>query len=371
MTYEPTGAIVAAPTCSLPEHIGGSRNWDYRYTWLRDGAFTLYAFIRIGFTEEAAAFMKWLIARTHEQAPGEPMQPLYGIDGRHSLDEFELEHFEGYRQSQPVRVGNAADGQFQLDIYGALLDAVYLYNKYGEFISYDLWVEIRKLVNWVCDNWRRKDLGIWEIRAEPQDFVYSKLMCWVAVDRGLRLSEKRSFPADHERWLQVRNEIYEDIMEHGWNAERGAFVQYYGSQELDASNLIMPLVFFVSASDPRMLRTINATAQTFENGGLLSGGMVYRYNHHTTSDGLNEPEGAFNMCTFWLVEAMTRAGDVERARLIFERMLGYANHLGLFAEQNGISGESLGNFPQAFTHLGLISAAFNLDRALGSRRNRG
>lgn len=367
MTFEPTGAIVAAPTTSLPEWIGGARNWDYRYTWLRDAAFTLYAFIRIGFTGEAAAFMDWMIARAHEQDPNEPLQPLYGIDGRHNLTEFTLDHFEGYMGSGPVRVGNAADKQFQLDIYGPVLDAAYLYNKYGTFISYDLWQELRKLVNWVCDNWERKDLGIWEIRAEPQDFVYSKLMAWVAVDRGVRLADKRSFPAEYDRWREVRNRIYESIMDHGWSDDLNTFVQYYGADQLDAANLIMPLVFFVSATDPRMKATMRQTMQPIDEGGLMSGGMVYRYDYNRTSDGLDDPEGAFNMTTFWLVEALARGNETERARQIFERMLGYANHLGLFAEQTGLRGEALGNFPQAFTHLGLISAAFNLNRALDER----
>jgi len=372
LTYEPTGAIVAAPTCSLPEEIGGERNWDYRYTWVRDAAFTLYALMRIGFTAEAAQFMHWLEARCHELSPEGSLQVMYGIDGRHTLTEETLDHLEGYRGSRPVRIGNGAYHQLQLDIYGELMDSVYLYNKYGSPISYDLWVHLRRLINWVCDNWQRKDEGIWEVRGGQQHFVYSKLMCWVAVDRGLRLADKRSFPADRDRWLRVRDQIYEDIMAKGWNPKRQAFVQYYGSDSLDAANLIMPLVFFLSPTDPRMLKTLDAVNRSPDRGGLVSNSLVYRYNITETGDGLSGEEGTFNICTFWLVEALTRAGRADRARLdearlMFEQMLGYANHLGLYAEETGHSGEALGNFPQAFTHLALISAAFNLDRALGSK----
>jgi GH15 family glucan-1,4-alpha-glucosidase len=370
LTFQPTGAIVAAPTCSLPEGIGGERNWDYRYTWIRDAAFTLYGLLRIGFTDEASQFMHWLEARCHELAPDGSLQIMYGIDGRHTLTEETLNHLEGYRGSSPVRIGNGAYDQLQLDIYGELLDSVYLYNKYGTPISYDLWKHLRRLINWVCDHWQRTDEGVWEVRGGQQHFVYSKLMCWVAVDRGIRLADKRSFPADRERWLKVRDTIYEEIMEKGWDADRQAFIQRYGSDSLDAANLMMPLVFFVSPTDPRMLKTLDATLQAPEKGGLVSNGLVYRYNIAETTDGLDGEEGTFNICTFWLVEALTRAGQADRsrlddARLLFEQMLGYANHLGLYAEETGHHGEALGNFPQAFTHLALISAAFNLDRALG------
>jgi GH15 family glucan-1,4-alpha-glucosidase len=297
---------------------------------------------------------------------------MYGIDGRHKLTEEELPHLEGYRKSGPVRIGNGAYGQLQLDIYGELLDSVYLYNKYGSPISYEQWTQLRKLLNWVCDNWHRQDEGIWEVRSGQRNFVYSRLMCWVALDRGVRLADKRSFPSDRERWLAARDTIYEEIMAKGWSKKREAFVQAYGSDVLDASTLIMPLVFFSSPTDPRMLSTIDAIMRSPEQGGLVSDSLVYRYDPDESPDGLEGDEGTFNMCTFWLVEALTRAGHVmpdrlRKARLIFEQMLGYANHLGLYAEQTGHSGEALGNFPQAFTHLALISAAFNLDRMLGSR----
>jgi GH15 family glucan-1,4-alpha-glucosidase len=375
LTFEPTGAIVAAPTCSLPESIGGERNWDYRYTWIRDAAFTLYALMRIGFTNEAAQFMNWIECRCHERNPDGSLQTMYGIDGRHDLTEEILTHLQGYKNSSPVRIGNGAYNQLQLDIYGELMDSVYLYNKYGAPISYSLWTALRELINWLCDNWQRCDSGIWEVRSGKQHFVYSKLMCWVALDRGLRLADKRSFPADRERWLKVRDQIYEELMEKGWNASRNAFVQYYGSNSLDAGCLMMPLVFFLSPIDPRMLATLDAINQLPKSGGLVSDSLVYRYNVEETPDGLKGNEGTFNLCTFWLVEALTRAGITNRdrsrldeARLIFEEILGYANHLGLYAEQTGSSGEALGNFPQAFTHLALISAAWNLDKALNSTR---
>ena len=371
MTFEPTGAIVAAPTCGLPEEIGGERNWDYRYVWIRDAAFTIYGLMRIGLTEAASQFMGFLEARCRELEPDGSLQVMYGIDGRRMLTEQTLDHLHGYRGSRPVRIGNDAYKQLQLDIYGELLDSVYLYNKYGAPISYDLWTHLRKLVAWVCENWQRRDEGIWEVRGGRQHFVYSKLMCWVAVDRGLRLAEKRSFPADREHWIRVRDNIYEEIMSRGWSQSREAFIQHYGSETLDAANLMMPLVFFLSPADPRNLGNLAATMRSPDRGGLVSNSLVYRYNVEKTADGLRGTEGTFNICTFWLVEALTRAGRSDRrhlasARLIFEEMLGYANHLGLYAEQTGQSGEALGNFPQALTHLGLISAAFNLDRALGA-----
>ncbi len=369
MTFEPTGAIVAAPTCSLPEAIGGERNWDYRYTWLRDAAFTLYAFMRIGFTSEAEAFMGWLEARCRECVAENGLQPVYRINGGRDLPEEILSHLEGYRQSGPVRVGNAAANQFQLDIYGELLDAVYLYNKYGQPISYDFWTELVELLNWVCDHWQEPDDGIWEARTEPRHYVYSKLMMWVALDRGLRLADKRSFPAPRDRWIEVRDTLYQQIWEKGWSEKRQAFVQSYESDALDAANLIMPLVFFVAPSDRRMIATLEAINRRPSEGGLASDSLVFRYNIEETPDGLEGEEGAFNMCTFWLVEALTRAGrtDGERlrdARVLFEKILSYTGPLGLYAEETGLHGEALGNYPQAFTHLALISAAYNLNRTL-------
>jgi GH15 family glucan-1,4-alpha-glucosidase len=374
LSFEPTGAIVAAPTCSLPEAIGGPRNWDYRYSWIRDAAFTLYGLLRIGFTEEAVRFRDWLKDRWQEEGDGwgGPLQLMYSIDGRTELTEETLDHLEGYRGSRPVRIGNGAYRQLQLDIYGELMDAVYLHNKYVEPISYDEWTRLRRLVEWLCDNWTHADEGIWEVRGGRRQFVYSKVMSWVALDRSLRLADKRSFPADRARWLRVRDEIYEQVMAEGWDTRRKAFVQAYGSEVLDASSLLMPLVFFMAPNDPRMLSTLDMIRRPLTAGGLAADGLIYRYDPAAAPDGLPGREGTFNMCSFWLVEALTRAGRtdpvrLDDARLLFEQMLGYANHLGLYAEQTGNSGEALGNFPQAFTHLALISAAFNLDRTLGSR----
>ena len=364
LTYAPTGAIVAAPTTSLPENIGGPRNWDYRYTWIRDAAFSIYGLLRLGFTVEASRFMDWLNARCCELNPDGSIQLMYGIDGRRNLTEEELPHLDGHRRSRPVRIGNGAASQLQMDMYGALMDAVYLYNKHGASISYDLWVNLCRLLDFVCDNWEQPDEGIWEVRGGRRHFVYSKVMCWVALDRGIRLADKRGFPGSRARWMEQRDRIYREIMARGWNADIGAFVQSYDSEALDAANLIMPLVFFVSPTDPRMLSTIDRTLEQ-----LSLGSLVYRYeNGKAASDGLDSEEGTFSMCTFWLVEALTKAGRLTEARLIFEKMLSYGNHLRLYAEEVSHSGEQLGNFPQAFTHFGLITAACNLDLALNTKR---
>jgi len=375
LTFEPTGAIVAAPTCSLPEHLGGSRNWDYRYTWLRDAAFTIYGLLRIGFTEEATGFMRWLSARAKEADRREGLQILYAIDGQQDLREFTLDHWEGYRQSGPVRVGNNAHQQLQLDTYGELLDSIYLYNKHVTPISYDTWQHLIDLLDYVCEHWADPDEGIWEVRSGRHHFVSSKLMCWVAVDRGLRLAMQRSFPGDRLKWLKIRDDIYNSIMTRGWNEQRQTFVQIFDESTLDASTLLMPLVFFLAPTDPRMISTLDAIRKPISQGGLVSDSLVFRYDFEHVADGVGGQEGTFNICTFWLVEAMTRASRARpeylvEARLIFERMLGYANHLGLFSEQTGPRSEALGNFPQAFTHLSLISAAFNLDRTLGAERGR-
>lgn len=361
LTFEPTGAIVAAATSSLPEEIGGVRNWDYRYTWIRDAAFTLYAFLRLGYTEEAASFMRWLQTRVEEKdARTGPLQIMYRIDGSAEIPETELPHLEGYRGSRPVRIGNAATQQLQLDIYGELLDSIYLYDKWVTPMSYDLWRKIRSMLHWIARHWELPDEGIWEVRSKRRQFVYSKMQCWVALDRGLRLAFKRGLPNNREWLRSTRDRIYDSIMKGGWNSHRQAFVQYYGADALDASNLLMPLVRFVSPSDPRMLSTLDRTMEE-----LVSDSLVYRYElGRGAGDGLSGTEGTFSVCTFWLVEALARAGRIDEARLIFEKMLTYANPLGLYAEQIGPGGQALGNFPQAFTHLGLISAAFCLNRLL-------
>jgi len=360
LIFEPEGSIVAAPTFGLPETVGEGRNWDYRYVWIRDAAFTLYGLIRLGYTEEAGRFMDWIEARCNELGPDGALRVLYGVDGRHDLTERELPHLEGYRGSVPVRVGNGAAGQLQLDIYGELMDAVYLYNKHGRPISHDLWQNLVRLIDWVCANWSRPDAGIWEMRGEPREFLYSRLMCWVAVDRGVRLAMKRSFPAPLDRWVGVRDAIYRDIFDRFWNPDRQAFVLCSGSTLTDAACLLMPLVRFIGPTDPRWLSTLQAVEED-----LVTDSLVYRYREGEKDlDGLRGSEGTFSMCTFWYAECLSRAGRLPKARLTFEKMLGYANHLGLYAEEIGPRGEHLGNFPQAFTHLGLISAAYDLDRRL-------
>jgi GH15 family glucan-1,4-alpha-glucosidase len=362
LTYAPTGAIVAAPTTSLPEVVGGARNWDYRYTWMRDAAFTVYALLRLGFAEEAGAFMGWLQGRVREGGEREsgPLQILYGIDGRAELAEQELPHLEGYMGSAPVRIGNGAAAQLQLDIYGELMDSLYLCNKYGLPIYHDGWMELTRNLEWLMDHWDQPDEGIWETRGGRRDYTYSRLMAWVAVERAIRIARQRGLPADVARWSAVRDCIYSQIMERGWRSGRGAFVQHYDADVLDASLLLMPLCKFIAPSDPRWLSTLDAiTAE------LVSDNLVYRYNAEASPDGLVGKEATFSMCSFWWVEALTRAGRLDQARLAFEKMLTYANHVGLYSEEIGATGEQLGNFPQAFTHLALISAAYNLDRALG------
>jgi GH15 family glucan-1,4-alpha-glucosidase len=362
LTYAPTGALVAAPTTSLPEQLGGERNWDYRYTWIRDAAFSLYGLLRLGFTEEAAAFMQWLTDRTRdwEIGPGGPLQIMYGIDGRKELTEYDHPTWSGYRDSHPVRIGNAAADQRQLDIYGEMIDSIYLYNKYGKPIHYDTWENVRRIVDWLCENWDQVDEGIWETRGGQKEFTYSRLMTWVAIERAVRMNRSRGLPGDIVGWLAERDNVYRQIMKKGWSEERQAFVQHYGSDVLDASVLLMPLVLFIAPTDPRWLSTLDAVGDE-----LVSDSLVYRYNVEASPDGLRGDEGTFSMCSFWYVEALTRAGRLEEARLAFEKMLTYANHLGLYSEEIGPTGEQLGNFPQAFTHLALISAGFNLDRALG------
>jgi GH15 family glucan-1,4-alpha-glucosidase len=364
LTSRRHGSIVAAPTFGLPEELGGQRNWDYRFTWIRDASFTLYGLIRLGYTEEAAAFMRWIEARCDDLGPDGSLQIMYGIDGRRQLTEETLDHFEGYRKSSPVRIGNAAYGQKQLDIYGELMDSVYLYDKFGEPISYDLWRNLTRLIDWVAEHWREPDEGIWEVRGGQQEFLYSRVLCWVALDRGIRLAQKRSFPAPLQRWLDVRNTIYTEIFRDFWNPSLQAFVQHKGATWLDASSLLMPLVRFVGWKDPRWLSTLHAIEKE-----LVDDSLVFRYRlGDAAADGLLGTEGTFSMCTFWYVEALARAGDVDKARFYFEKMLGYANHLGLYAEELGPSGEHLGNFPQAFTHLSLVSAAYQLDRQMGMQQ---
>jgi GH15 family glucan-1,4-alpha-glucosidase len=364
-TYAPTGAMIASPTCSLPETLGGTRNWDYRYAWMRDSAFTAFAFLRLGFYDEALKFSDWLEDRCRETDPGDPqLQIVYAVDGGRDLTEHELPHLEGYLGSRPVRIGNGAYDQLQLDVYGELMDAVYLTNK-QEPISWELWRSLRRLLDWLGDNWNQPDEGIWEVRGGRRHFVYSRLMCWVAFERAMRIQAQRGLPADTITWRGHRDAIYEEIMTEGWSTERRSFIQYYGGDVLDASNLLMPLVKFIGPRDPRMLSTLDAIQRD-----LVSDSLVYRYDpRRSADDGLGgAEEGSFSLCSFWLVECLTRAGRLEEARLVFEKMLTYASDLGLFAEEVGDTGQALGNYPQAFTHLGLISAAWDLNRALGEHR---
>jgi GH15 family glucan-1,4-alpha-glucosidase len=371
LTYEPTGAIIAAPTAALPEELGGERNWDYRYVWMRDAAFTIYALIRLGFTAEAEAFMGWLADRfcaTDGMDDGElpesgPLQTMYRVDGDPQMEEEELGHLAGYAGSRPVRIGNGAATQLQLDIYGELIDSVYLFDKYGTPISWDTWQDLTRVVEWVCDHWDQPDEGIWETRGGRQDHVFSRLMCWVAIERMVRMARQRGLPADLARWTSVRDEIYRQVMDRGFKADKGedgAFVQHYDDEVLDASVLLMPMVKFCSPTDPRFLSTLDAIQDH-----LVSDSLVHRYDPEASPDGAEGGEGTFSICSFWYVEALTRAGRLEDARLALEKMFTYANHLGLYAEEISLTGEQLGNFPQAFTHFSLISAAYNLDRAMG------
>lgn len=366
LTHEPSGAIIAAPTTSLPEEIGGGRNWDYRYVWIRDAAFSLYALLRLGFTDEAATFMTWLSERLgekHDYGDGPdlgPLRNLYTIDGEVPVEEHELDHLRGYEDSKPIRVGNAAVDQLQLDIYGELIDSVYLFNKYGPGLSYDAWSDLVRVVEWLGENWDRKDAGMWEIREDGRPHTVSRLMCWVAIERMMRTARQRGLPFDLAGWGETRDAIHRRIMEESWDPDVGAFMAWEGSDTVDAGVLLMPLVKFVAPNDPRFLSTLKVLEER-----LVSDSLVFRYDLGHTTDGLEGPEGTFSLCSFWYVEALTRAGRLDDARLALEKMFTYANHLGLYAEQVGLTGEQLGNFPQAFTHLSLISAAMNLDRALG------
>jgi GH15 family glucan-1,4-alpha-glucosidase len=361
-----SGSIVAAATFGLPETIGGMRNWDYRYSWIRDASFTLYALTRLGMTDESGGYIGWL-SRRCEAARPETLRTLYTLDGHAEMPERTLDHLEGYRGSRPVRIGNTASEQLQLDIYGELLDAIYLYDKYAEVTSYDLWGRIAAMVDWVVENWQVPDDGIWEARSGRREYLYSRILCWVAIDRGIRLAVKRSFPAPLERWRGARDAIYREVHQHFWDPEQQSFVGIKGTDRLDASCLVMPLVRFISATDPRWCSTMAAVERH-----LVEDSLVYRYQFEGPgTDGLEGAEGSFSICSFWYIECLSRMGDLQQARFLFEKMLGYANHVGLYAEEIGRAGEHLGNFPQAFTHLALISAAYDLDRRLSGAEARG
>src|SRR4030095_10002264 len=305
-------------------------------------------------------FMRWMMARAQELQPDGSLHIMYGIDGRPAAREEILPHLEGYRGSRPVRIGNAAFTHLQLDIYGELMDSVYLYDKYGAPIGHDAWMTIVRLIDWVCENWRQKDESIWEVRGGRREFLYSRVMCWVALDRALRLANRRSFPAPFSRWYAARDPICRDISERFWDPARRGFVQHPGATTFDAAALLMPLVRFLSPTDPRWIDTLRGIEQQ-----LVSDSLVYRYRlGEGFSDGLTGQEGTFSMCSFWYVECLSRMGDLHQARFFFEKMLGYANHLGLYGGELGPQAQHLGNFPQAVAHLALISAAFDLDRRL-------
>jgi len=358
LIYDPTGALVAAPTMGLPHTMERGYNWDYRYTWLRDAAFAMFVLTRIGYRDEAHKFMGWLQERC--RGSGGLLQPVYGIDGRTELREEELAHLSGYCGSRPVRVGNGMHDQLRFDLYGAVLDAAYLYNKYGAPLDYELWQSLRSLLGWLSQNWRQPDAGMWEVRDYHEDFVSSKVLSWVALDRGIRLAHQRGLPADEEVWIDQRDAIYEEVMSKGWNAKKESFIRHYDSEALDASLLLMPVVEFVGPTDPRWLASLDRLQKE-----LTYDVLVERYKGEYASDAPADDQGAFGVCSFWLVECLTKAGRLEEARLALEKMFSYANHLGLYAEKIGYSGEALGNFPHAFTHLALITAVVRLDRALG------
>lgn len=357
LVFHPSGALVAAPTTSLPEAVGGGRNWDYRYAWLRDAAFTVFALMNLGFMEEAAAFMEWLQKRCETASVERDVSIMYAVDGSEHISETILEHLEGYRGSRPVRIGNNAVGQRQIDVYGELMDSVFLYNRESP-ISYDLWVALSKRLDWLSNHWTEPDEGIWEVRGPRQRFTYSALMTWVAFDRAQRLARDRGLPAPVEKWRKQGAAAYRFVQDECWDPAIGAYVMHPGSKNLDAAMLVMPVVGFSGPTDPRFLRTLDRMAEE-----LVSDSLMHRYAM-TGHDGLDGDEGTFNLCSFWYVDALTRAGRLKEARMVFEKMLTYANHVGLYAEEIGSSGEALGNFPQAFTHLALISSAVNLDRAL-------
>ncbi|MHB1430833.1 MAG: glycoside hydrolase family 15 protein [Streptosporangiaceae bacterium] len=361
MTYQPTGALIAAPTAGLPEMTGGERNWDYRYTWIRDASFSVYALLGLGYTGEAAAFGQWIRDRVVEHAGDGtgPMKIMYRVDGSSDLSEELLDHLEGWRGSRPVRIGNGAADQLQLDIYGEALDAVAKIDARGLQPAYEGWTAVAGMMDWVCDHWDQPDEGVWETRGGRKDFTYGRVQCWVALDRAIRIAENRGRPADINRWRTERDKIYTQVMTRGWNPKRRAFTQHYQTDVLDSSLLAMPLMGFVSPLDPRWLDTLQAM-----DSELVSDSLVYRYNPSASPDGLRGHEGTFSLCTFWYVDALARSGRLADAELVFQKMQTYANHLGLYSEEIGITGEQLGNFPQAFSHLALINAAINLDYQL-------
>jgi GH15 family glucan-1,4-alpha-glucosidase len=363
LQYAPTGALVAAPTAALPEQLGGVRNWDYRYTWIRDASFSVYSLLALGYEEEAIAFSLWTADRVAEQAgdASGPLKIMYRIDGSSDLEELTLDHFEGYAVSRPVHIGNGAADQLQLDIYGEALDALSIAEDHRP-IGHPGWMKLVGILDWLADNWDQPDEGVWETRGGRKDFTYGRIMCWVAFDRAITIARERSRPAPLEQWIRTRDAIYEQVFTQCWNPERKAFTQYPGTDVVDAITLLMPLVGMISPQDPMWLSTLDAIGEE-----LVSDSLVYRYNPAASPDGLPGEEGTFSLCSFFYVCALTDAGRLDEAQYAFEKMLTYGNHVGLFAEEIDPAGLQLGNFPQAFTHLALIRAAISLDAALTSR----
>jgi GH15 family glucan-1,4-alpha-glucosidase len=370
MTYAPSGALVAAPTAGLPEQLGGERNWDYRFTWIRDASFSVYALLGLGFKEEATSFIGWLRDRVKERAGSAgdtgPLNIMYRVDGSSDLVEETLEHWEGYQGSAPVRIGNGAADQLQLDIYGEALDSIYFAHQHGIQLDHGGWTSLHTLLDWLTDHWDQAEEGLWETRGGRKDFTYGRVMSWVAFDRALRLAAASGRPAAVERWSRERNQIYEQVLTQGWDAGRSAFVQHYGSDVLDSALLRMPTVGFITPDDPIWKSTLDAMDRE-----LVSDSLVYRYNPEASPDGLRGSEGTFSLCTFMYVDALARAGRTDQARLVLEKMLTYANHLGLYSEEIGLTGRQLGNFPQAFTHLAFIDAAITLDATLNRAGSNG
>lgn len=360
------GSIVGAATFGLPEHVGGERNWDYRYCWLRDAAFAVYALMRLGYNDEADHFIRWVEDHTGAHAEHGGPDMLYAVDGARVGEEIELAHLEGYCGSRPVRIGNAAAGQLQLDVLGELTDALYLADKNGRPAGVDVWRQFIQAMDWLIANWNQPEEGIWEIRGPRREFLSGRLLSWVALDRGLRMARRFARPAPKAQWTETRDAIANQILDEFWNPTKKAFVQCRGGEALDAVALLMPLVKFISPTDERWLSTLDAIGRE-----LTIDALVFRYStsdHGVNLDGLGGREGAFTPCSFWYVECLARAGRVEQAQLLFEKTLSYANHLGLYAEELGASGDHLGNFPQAWTHLALISAAYALNNAIDTHQ---
>jgi len=365
MTYNPTGAPVAAATLGLPEQAGGERNWDYRFTWIRDGSLTMHALANLGYLEEAAKFGMWLRDRITESAGRNgtgPVKIMYRVDGSSDLTEETLDHFEGWRGSRPVRIGNGAADQLQLDIYGEAMDAIYTGHDFGLPVAHQGWLALTKVMDWVSDNWDQPDEGVWETRGGRKDFTYGRFQCWVALDRAIKLAERTGRPAHIAKWVVERDRIYDQIMSRGFNDKVKAFTQHYSTEVLDSSLLLMPIEGFIAPNDPMWLSTLKGM-----DGELVSDSLVYRYNPAASPDGLHGDEGTFSLCTFLYVDALARAGRLDDAVLVFEKMFTYGNHLGLFSEEIDSTGGQLGNFPQAFTHLALINSAITLNRELDRR----